>query len=659
MKKILLGLSLAGLLLTSCESNNNFLEEDLRGHRVPENYFNTIEELQSADAGLRYLFMRTIQMPYESCEFIDIAGDDIFGSRARNDFKDWEVNASPTTSAIQICTTAGWESYWNAVNSANGIIQNCDEGGEKRQTLLSTGLSEEMINAYVATAKIVRAYTYFQMVTQFNQVPLVTSWYAPDVKKEQRLSPAKDIYEKVIIPDLQYAEKWLPLNSKEVSKFFNYTPNMAKGGAFTQGAAKSLLAKVYLQEAGFPVKAEGAYAKAAAKAKEVMDNADTYGYGLENHYWEAHDPYWCFKPLKDKEEKVMWFQVDGDRECTTRGPLGCRPNSGFGGWNLFVAEIGFFTLFPEGERKDYTFVTEFHTKDKMATITGQDSKNFKWFEGENIHPMYRKTWACPLNNVKKCKICGELHPNGWDWTKRNEEGNLWHDHMEAYADWETAYPDVIMRYAEVLLIYAEAQARSEGTPNTLAYKCLNDIRNRAYKGLGTTEASVSGLSTDDFITAVVNERAFEFAGTERGLRFYDLQRLEMIEQASKYNGLKFPSRMEEKIFEAAKEAWGDMTTPDGDMLRLAMAFQKGDMSLKTKYFPIELYCILIDVKDRGPLAQYMPDMTAMQKLVRDNIESELTIRNPYSKKTRYFFRIPPKDEMFNSDLGDNLSDISD
>ena len=37
----------------------------------------------------------------------------------------------------------------------------------------------------------------------------------------------------------------------------------------------------------------------------------------------------------------------------------------------------------------------------------------------------------------------------------------------------------IYRYADVLLMYAEAQNKAEHTPNTLAYKCINDVRKRA------------------------------------------------------------------------------------------------------------------------------------------------------------------------------------
>jgi hypothetical protein len=82
----------------------------------------------------------------------------------------------------------------------------------------------------------------------------------------------------------------------------------------------------------------------------------------------------------------------------------------------------------------------------------------------------------------------------------------------------------LIRYAHVLLIYAEAQARADGSTNSDAYNAVNAIRQRA--GL----ASLSGLTNPNFINAVVQERAWEFAGEYT--RWFDLVRLEMVESAN-------------------------------------------------------------------------------------------------------------------------------
>ncbi len=86
-------------------------------------------------------------------------------------------------------------------------------------------------------------------------------------------------------------------------------------------------------------------------------------------------------------------------------------------------------------------------------------------------------------------------------------------------------PVVMIRYAHVLLIYAEAQARAGAAPSPEAYAAVNAVRLRA--GLGEL---TPGLNSAAFATAVVNERAREFAG--EWSRWFDLVRLEQVEAAN-------------------------------------------------------------------------------------------------------------------------------
>ena len=77
------------------------------------------------------------------------------------------------------------------------------------------------------------------------------------------------------------------------------------------------------------------------------------------------------------------------------------------------------------------------------------------------------------------------------------------------------------------MIYAEAQAKADGTPNALAYQCVNRVRTRA--GLNNL---ATGLDKTTFSNAVVEERGWEFAGLEFCSRWFDLVRLEKVETAA-------------------------------------------------------------------------------------------------------------------------------
>ncbi|MGA0559573.1 RagB/SusD family nutrient uptake outer membrane protein [Larkinella sp. VNQ87] len=74
----------------------------------------------------------------------------------------------------------------------------------------------------------------------------------------------------------------------------------------------------------------------------------------------------------------------------------------------------------------------------------------------------------------------------------------------------------ILRLADLYLIASEAEARLNG-PTATAYQYINAIRNRA--GLANLK---TGLSKDDFISAVLQERSWEFFA--EGDRWYDLTR---------------------------------------------------------------------------------------------------------------------------------------
>lgn len=95
---------------------------------------------------------------------------------------------------------------------------------------------------------------------------------------------------------------------------------------------------------------------------------------------------------------------------------------------------------------------------------------------------------------------------------------------------------VVMRYSDVLLMYAEILNELEGpsasgTSGLTAKDALLQVRSRAFDTtkLGEVEAYVNGLnSQDDFFKAIVDERAWEFAG--EAIRKYDLVRWNLLDE---------------------------------------------------------------------------------------------------------------------------------
>lgn len=244
-------------------------------------------------------------------------------------------------------------------------------------------------------------------------------------------------------------------------------------GRINKGTVKAYLADVYLTESGWPIKDQSKLALAAAKAKEVIDNKATYGFDLfQGGFGKIF--------AGGTSEDVFTLFTDNNSNSNHFYGMSGIPGDA-NGWDDYCSEINFFLNFPAGTRKDATFTTS-------VTVGGN---TIQWQNFAIKHPYYQK--------FKIQTGAPEL-------------------------DYSSASPIILMRYAEVLLDYAEAQAKS-GTPNADAYAAVNAVRQRA--GLG---ALTPGLSSDDFVTAVLNERAWEFACEWH--RWFDLVRTELVGPAN-------------------------------------------------------------------------------------------------------------------------------
>ena len=81
----------------------------------------------------------------------------------------------------------------------------------------------------------------------------------------------------------------------------------------------------------------------------------------------------------------------------------------------------------------------------------------------------------------------------------------------------------VIRYAEVLLNMAEAIQRQAGAPDARALELLNAVRNRSVTTVPDRFTIASFATSNDLITAVLQERRIEFVC--EGLRWSDIHRL--------------------------------------------------------------------------------------------------------------------------------------
>lgn len=449
MKKIIIL-----LLFATVAGCKDFLEENPKGAIVGTNAISDVAGLEAALTGTYKGVLRTWARGFlnSSTQSFAMGGDDLTTIRAGNEPKMWsrqldqfEVTSGNTHIAFI------WKGCYKTIQGANNIINNY---------AMVSG-DQTVIKQIVGEAYFLRALSYYWLVRGFGSAPLITSADFTQAMLTIKKTGPQEIYA-LIEADLKIAEEFVADQKRDPGR-----PN--------RGSVKALLADVYLTEGGWPINDQSKYALAAAKAKEVIDNKNTYGFDLVplEVLWSGGTT-----AIGTKEE-VMAFHSSKSFGGSTNAYYG-HPGTPKeeNGWEDFCAEIHFFNKFPEGKRKDITFHTEF-VKSDGTIVPWQNSAEQKPYFGK-----FR---------------------------------------LEDNTTWQSSLPVHMIRYAHVLLVYAEAQARATG-PNDDTYEALNAIRVRAELD------PLSGLSQADFITAVVNERAWEFAG--EFTRWFDLVRLELVEQAN-------------------------------------------------------------------------------------------------------------------------------
>ncbi|MDR1865323.1 MAG: RagB/SusD family nutrient uptake outer membrane protein [Bacteroidales bacterium] len=357
-----------------------------------------------------------------------------------------------------------WKQLYRGINRANIAIDNIP-----RITSGSPELKPRLINE----AKFLRALLYFNAVQLWGAVPLVL--HEAESLDNSVLRTERTETEKVyaqIIADLTDAEALPP----------NYTGSDV--GRATGGAAKALLAKVYL------VRKE--WKKASDKAEEIIANKAAYGYDLEENFGDLFN-----KPeKKNGKEHIFSVQFENGQSGAT-GTTGnlLQVVSYFGPTTAvepadIISDDRFYNVYdPADLRRSVTYIKQFPLP--TGVITFPRALFIKYVT--NLLVPYTSRAADAIN-----------------------------------------FP--VIRYADVLLVKAEALNEQAGDagPGAEAYDALNQVRRRAYglladPSLPIPSPELSGLNRTLFREAIQNERLKEFV--QEGQRWFDLVRWGILVEA--------------------------------------------------------------------------------------------------------------------------------
>lgn len=457
MKKLLI-ISLIGLSLVSCEK---WLEEAPK--QVAEQvFYNTAEEVESAvNAIFTPLRDNTVNNSFVTANYIatlEVHSDWMYGRGS------WDpLGQYQGLNDVNITRVSGfWEGFYVAIRNANLVILNAPNGNS---------ISQEDIQRYVAEARFLRAFTYFQLVRNWGAIPLriETNMNEKDVPR----SSEQDVYA-LIVADLSDAVANLP----DVPAQF---------GRPTRGAARTLLADVYLQLQQ--------YNEAASLAQEVIQSNR---YSLVSISSARDIQYNIFGPtiLTSSEEIFALKYSRLQRQGNYLLWISNHPSTG-----LFRAG-GAYAVHGDATNPNYV---------------NWDEDDFRKDLWDQID------FGLGPNTLVSSKY---VDPDALD---QNGAGN----------------DQPLYRYADVLLIYAEASARAQGTVTPAAMEALNSVRRRAYGHSPATPSAVDFVAADydaqSFIDLVIRERGYEFI--YEGKRWLDLKRLGRVDEFILYGKGKTVSQM--------------------------------------------------------------------------------------------------------------------
>ena len=338
-----------------------------------------------------------------------------------------------------------WKQSYDGINVANiAVDQIALIEADKIDATIRTRLINE--------AKFLRALHYFNLVRWFGGVPLVL--HQPKDLSPESLYIGKSTEDEIyaqIIKDLKDAEA-LPL-----------TYGAADIGRATGGAAKSLLAKVYLTHKDWEL--------AALKSKEVIDSKQ---YRLFTDFADVFNV-----ATKNGIEHIFSAQFKGNvgyqgNSLASRSAPADVPGINGDYADALHVQGGLYELFDNNDkRKAVTFVTQI---------------------------------VSPVNNNL--------------YTLATPQFNKYYDPAVVGNQGQSSKNTPIIRYAEVLLIYAEALNEWKGSPTPEAYAAIDEVRVRA--GISKLQDIAPSLSQSDFRDAVFQERRKELVFEYQ--RWFDLAR---------------------------------------------------------------------------------------------------------------------------------------
>ncbi len=398
-------LSLSLLLLLGC--GKEFLDRTPPGNLVVSTFYKTEDDFRK---GMFTVYSALQDMNDDKSDtytnFYLVPDDDVTLQNSTTDNQDnfnWNTADNPTDNQ--------YRNNYAGIVRATRIIEQAP----------NSSMSDDLKKRYIAEAKFIRAFFYFNLVTTFGEVPLVTREITTFDELKIAKSPIPAVYD-FIESDLADAEMNLPPSWPDSDK-----------GRVTQLSAKALLGKVHLYQREYP--------QAADKLDDIVGQRSLVKFEenflatSENNNESLFEIQYCF----DCGGNNTWASDFGGAAENTFRNVRWGGSNGNCGWNSYVATNDLATQY---EPED--------TVRRKGSIFSAGDDHF----GEPYDPDWSNTTD---HHIRKYIY----QPNCEDATNGTYGGNN----------------ERVIRYADVLLMLAEA-LNEQGQPDAAA-QYVNQVRARA------------------------------------------------------------------------------------------------------------------------------------------------------------------------------------
>lgn len=527
MKKIFKSFAIVGIgaiILTSC---SDFLDQTSPSEMTGDAVFNsttyTQQALNKVYAGLTKdeTYVQSVPIHFGMNSDIELV-DGLGATNSNSNNERGTCNYNPQLSWSKL--NNNWKGMYEAIENANIVV----EGIEGSALIAEGNASRSKMLMFKGEALTLRAMLYLDLIRTYGDVPMKFETTNTDGSNIYLGKTDRDVIMERLITDLEEAIGYLPWAGTS-----GYTTEK-----MTKGFAHGLLARIAMTYAGYSIR------ESSKSGYENMPDCDaTYPtqrpgtekrrelYTLAVKHLDAiiASGYHKLNPSYENEWYLLnQLTLDQTYQENLYEVAHGVSFSGEIGYTIGVRINGKTTYYgAKGNSSGKVKVTapffwSFNKNDQRRDLT---FANFDIREGDNGNTIETMQGNSPFG----------IYLAKWDPRKMTDK---WLNAARASADKvATGINNVIMRYSDVLLLYAEVLNELQGadavgpTCGLSARKAFEEVRSRAFAETHKAEAIsyVNSLSSgDEFFNALVDERAWEFAG--EAIRKWDLIRWGLLSQ---------------------------------------------------------------------------------------------------------------------------------